>query len=198
MKFDVALFAYHREKHGGTISVESDPNVSSVLASLSAKGLNVNHSRLAIDEEFATGSEVLNARVQGWPLIPPLVGLIFPARFDDLRKSLKQLLVGFIKGPNRVSIDIDLPQDFFAALDEHHNFASSLQTTGQVVLQLPYVLNNLVAVFGNCCSADASTHRYVRVIRGRAQKGIKDEGFALQPVDTGPVIGRNRIQHFHR
>jgi molybdopterin converting factor small subunit len=73
MKFDVALFAYHREQFGGEISVEADPIVSAVLAALSAIGIDVSRSRLAVDEKFAEDSEDLNSKSR-LALIPPVSG----------------------------------------------------------------------------------------------------------------------------
>ena len=73
MRFEVSLYAYHREKHGGIISVESEPTVPALLAALSDQGVVVTHSRLAVDEEFSQGSEVLTERSR-LALIPPVSG----------------------------------------------------------------------------------------------------------------------------
>lgn len=73
MKFEVRLFAYHREKFGDSITVEADPTVPAVMAAINAMGIDVSHSRLAVDEAFA-GPERGLARDSRLALIPPVSG----------------------------------------------------------------------------------------------------------------------------
>lgn len=73
MHFEVTLFAYHREQHGSSIIVESEPNTRSVLAALAASGLAVDHCRLAVDEAFARDETPIRADSK-LALIPPVSG----------------------------------------------------------------------------------------------------------------------------
>lgn len=73
MRFEVALFAYQREKHGHTATVDAEPTVGAVLAALSASGIAVDHCRLAVDEVIAQGDAAL-AQSARLALIPPVSG----------------------------------------------------------------------------------------------------------------------------
>ncbi|HLK16602.1 MAG TPA: MoaD/ThiS family protein [Fimbriimonadaceae bacterium] len=73
MRFEVALFAYQRERHGASVCVESEPTVSGVLAALAESGIQVEHCRLAVDESMAGGDENLMSSSR-LALIPPVSG----------------------------------------------------------------------------------------------------------------------------
>lgn len=72
-RWEVQLFAYLREKHGSSVTVESDPTVGAILDALSVAGINTISCRLAVGNEFVSrpfivpeGSEIA--------LIPPVSG----------------------------------------------------------------------------------------------------------------------------
>ena len=73
MHFEVALFAYQRERHGTSATVEAEPTVVAVLSALSASGIAVEHCRLAVDEAIAEGTHALTASSR-LALIPPVSG----------------------------------------------------------------------------------------------------------------------------
>jgi molybdopterin converting factor small subunit len=73
MRFEVALFAYQREKHGAVVYVESGPTVKGVLNALEEFGIPVGHCRLAVDETMASGDENL-CETSRLALIPPVSG----------------------------------------------------------------------------------------------------------------------------
>jgi molybdopterin converting factor small subunit len=73
MRFEVALFAYQREKYGACASVEAEPTVKGVLAALAESGIPVSHCRLAVDESMAKGDELLTGASR-LALIPPVSG----------------------------------------------------------------------------------------------------------------------------
>ncbi|MHB8636906.1 MAG: MoaD/ThiS family protein [Fimbriimonadaceae bacterium] len=73
MRFEVALFAYLREQHGSSVTVEAEPTVAGVLSALTASGIAVDHCRLAVDEAIAEPDTRLTptSRVA---VIPPVSG----------------------------------------------------------------------------------------------------------------------------
>lgn len=73
MRFEVALFAYQREQHGPSVTVDAEPTVDAVLASLLASGIAADHCRLAVDESIAEGAYALTAGSR-LALIPPVSG----------------------------------------------------------------------------------------------------------------------------
>jgi molybdopterin converting factor small subunit len=73
MRFDVALFAYQREQHGNSVTVEAEPTVPAVLSALSASGIAVDHCRMAVDEAIAESGQALSSTSR-LALIPPVSG----------------------------------------------------------------------------------------------------------------------------
>lgn len=73
MRFEIALFAYQRETHGASITVDAEPTVAGVLSALDAAGVRVSHCRLAVNESVANPGDSVpeGARVA---LIPPVSG----------------------------------------------------------------------------------------------------------------------------
>ena len=71
--WEVALFAYHKERHGNTVTVEAEPTVGAILVALAAAGINVAACRLAIGNEFGSVTEHV-AEGSDIALIPPVSG----------------------------------------------------------------------------------------------------------------------------
>lgn len=69
----IKLFAYLRERHGETVSIEADATVGDVLDALTAAGIGGDYCRLAVNKAFAVRDLVL---VEGdeLALIPPVSG----------------------------------------------------------------------------------------------------------------------------
>jgi len=72
-KWDVSLFAYLREKHGPTMTVEAEPTAASILTALAASGVNVAACRLAAGDEFV-GPDFTIPDGCEIALIPPVSG----------------------------------------------------------------------------------------------------------------------------
>ena len=69
----VQLFAYLRERHGSTVTVEAEPNVKSILSALENSGIAVASARLAVDNEFASADQPVQFGAS-IALIPPVSG----------------------------------------------------------------------------------------------------------------------------
>lgn len=71
--WNVAMFAYLRERHGATVAIDAEPLASAILRALADAGVDTRACRLAVGDEFvaldtpvATGADV--------SLIPPVSG----------------------------------------------------------------------------------------------------------------------------
>ena len=71
--WDVKLFAYLRERHGSTVTVEAEPKAGAILDALSQAGVNTTSCRLAVGNEFAKPETPVppNSEIA---LIPPVSG----------------------------------------------------------------------------------------------------------------------------
>jgi len=72
-KFDVALFAYLRERHGSVVTVEAEPNAGAILAALAGAGVRTDSCRLAVGDEFVK-NDALVPNGSDVALIPPVSG----------------------------------------------------------------------------------------------------------------------------
>ena len=72
-RWDVSLFAYLRERHGASVTVEAEATVTSVLLALADSGIETAACRLAVDDEFVSPGGLLRTgnRIA---LIPPVSG----------------------------------------------------------------------------------------------------------------------------
>ena len=71
--WDVSLFAYLRDRHGPSITIESEPNPRAILQALANAGVNVESCRLAVGDEFANLEDAVPVGSQ-IALIPPVSG----------------------------------------------------------------------------------------------------------------------------
>ena len=71
--WEVSLFAYLRERHGATVTVEAEPTVALVLQALTDAGIQTTSCRIAVNDEFASPGDPLSAGSK-IALIPPVSG----------------------------------------------------------------------------------------------------------------------------
>lgn len=69
----VTLFAYLRERHGNSVSVEAEPNAGAILDALARSGVNVSACRLAAGNEFVSSDSPVAEECEV-ALIPPVSG----------------------------------------------------------------------------------------------------------------------------
>jgi molybdopterin converting factor small subunit len=71
--WEVSLFAYLRERHGASVTVEAESTVASVLQALADAGIQTMSCRVAVNDEFALPGDALTSGSKV-ALIPPVSG----------------------------------------------------------------------------------------------------------------------------
>ncbi len=71
--WEVSLFAYLRDRHGPSITIEAVANPRAILQALAIAGVSVESCRLAVGDEFANLDDDVPVGSQ-LALIPPVSG----------------------------------------------------------------------------------------------------------------------------